>query len=426
LAGLCFCQDFEANVPHLKLGELFEVTADHLYEQFDIVLQEGYEDVKLPLVSVPVFTAGKPYRPREQWQCRNCEYLQDGIDACRNCGTPVQLSPGPKVVDRSVVTEQHEMQQAAVVGMVRELAAEVVRSYTVVAPSYRPVETGDEVSVVTMVRHRWRDSGVQMNTVTDSLSCSLFWQLHNPLHPHGRDLSADNLKSYTCHRLERAWKTLGLDLEEDMGYLITELSPEVAATGTLDSMKQEYAAMCRLNILNVIEMRPKAVLACGAFTRKRWEELFDMTRTDLPAGLTVVKVIREVGSSKKHTIQGTLRWSSGGTASETTVFFVPHPSLSSFKPLRNLVLGMQAAHQIAFDEVLNVSTKEIENMTVTGIVEMNVLHAKGDELYEYVSLKVDGDQRFVLANGILVHNCGQSNNSVGGLVSWAHLTRERR
>lgn len=232
-------------------------------------------------------------------------------------------------------------------------------------------------------------------------------QLHNPLAEEGTGLAAENALAYTCHRLERAWKALGLGATEAHGYLVTELNPTVGATPTVQSTRARYAEMCRRNIRHTIERKPRFVVACGKHTQKGWREFFDGV-VALPAGVEVVSAVTKVGPiNEERTVQGTLSVAAEGETSLITVLFAQHPRHRHHTPFRHLVLALREAHSLATGTALPISHEVVENAGVTGIAsitQVNRSPAVGEAPFTYVQLKVDGDQRFVLGNGILTHS----------------------
>lgn len=229
---------------------------------------------------------------------------------------------------------------------------------------YRPIQVGDDIDVVYM--------------------------LHNPLVEEST-FNAFGNKAFTFKQLEKAWQQCELDPSREQ-VLITELNPSVASTGTLDSRRAEYDAVCQATLTAVLETRPRVVLAFGLYVRQRWQ-------SDA-AKLTLVEDAELFEDRMELTLVD---------GSSVQVLFALHPSCYwGFDTVLDAVIKAHRESIPMSDEALTSMLAEAAKKCWTIIKEVKKIIIKDGQ---YVAIQVDGDQRFVLADGALTHNCHPHTNA---------------
>lgn len=205
--------------------------------------------------------------------------------------------------------------------------------------------------------------------------------------------SPSRSKAPTLMHLEHVMQTLQLPLGLDGGLVITELN------GKINSKLREYDAVCRAQMHLVLqELGVSDIVAFGFYASWRWKnDAVNVTgvshvRHSSVGGVDFVK-LRFTPANQDDV---TPAWR------EVTVWCTRDPCRE-----QNLSHVMSAVGRCyGIDVPLQEETTEGDRtLTSTEVSIMGVDAVDGES--EYVSVEVDGNHRFALANGILTHNCGR-------------------
>jgi hypothetical protein len=236
--------------------------------------------------------------------------------------------------------------------------------------------------------------------------CVCVRQLHNPL-AADTILDAAGEVAFPIRQLERAWTEWGLDMPS-LKVMITEMNPTIAQTSQLDSRLHAYDTVCLATMSAAIDVlrAPKAgaagssstaeaargsLIAFGQHARTRW--MSDYVK--LP-GLT--------GASwRRHDVDYTFQMLDLQFGRDTvTVFFSPDPSAEWM--VDGLMQTIAEAHGVEWTE--KVITQKMEKWNALSCVD-KIKMVDGDN---FTAVEVDGEERFVLADHSLTHNCASVKN----------------
>ena len=227
----------------------------------------------------------------------------------------------------------------------------------------------------------------------DRVKLALF--LHHPLSEVSLMNSA-GVRAQTIDQLRMAVSTFYTGLTERDGVIITELNPIVAATGTMMSLDSSYESLCIETMKLALVTGAKAIVAFGRAARVRWQTL----AARLPGVLEAVTTY-----SDEDRVHSTWLWMSDGQP--VRVVHSPHPCLRH--KLLEVTLAVRAARihlgyshpPLTADEFVGlVGVGRSLSTFMVGLQSVEPVPAA-----TVVAWEVDGDGRFVLANGVLTHNC---------------------
>ena len=237
------------------------------------------------------------------------------------------------------------------------------------------------------------DNAFRPMRANDTARLGLF--LHIPL----TEVSLQNnsgQEALTLTQLHLALSSLtpNRSVDEEDGVFITVLNPIEPTTGEMDSTLPLYDSLCKTSMQLALATGAKALVAFGAPARQRWQWL----ASEVPG---VASAVTNFSAAD----QVTSTWLKMEDGSVVRVVHAPHPCL--VHKLLDVILAIRAARihigenhaPLAEDELTRLAsdTRRFFSDLASVTLEPTVTSCTGWE--------VDGDNRYVLGNGILTHNC---------------------
>ena len=230
----------------------------------------------------------------------------------------------------------------------------------------------------------------------DTARLGLF--LHNPLTEVSLQNSSGR-QTLTITQLRLALASLiPKGVEEKDGVFITELNPIATDSATMDSTLSHYDSLCEATMQLALATGANALVAFGRSACIRWQTL-GRKLLGVTNCVTEFSVADQVVST----------WLDMEDGRQVRVVHSPHPCM--VHKLLEVTLAIRAARihigeahvPLTEDELTRLTMKE-QNATRASYTNLvSVIHEP--TVTTCTGWQVDGDGRFVLANGILTHNC---------------------
>lgn len=194
----------------------------------------------------------------------------------------------------------------------------------------------------------------------------------------------------TLRQLERAWKACLLG-EVDIGrVMLTEIKPLPSETVQMDSQLDRVDVVCRHAMRAALLVRPKHIIALGRNMQRRW--LCDVWQLE---GVQSAVVSHDQDGRTSIAVTFT------GDAEQTymvTVLLAPHPSETT--GFEEVLRAVAVAHAVPIDATL-LTRASCTGSNFCGITDVRKV-AGG----EFMGIEIDSEeQRMLLADGIITHNC---------------------
>jgi hypothetical protein len=210
-------------------------------------------------------------------------------------------------------------------------------------------------------------------------------------------LNAQGQLAFTLTQLKRAWRATKVDQLAEHGIVITELNPIASQTGDVPTEKEEVDAVCASTMQHAIEIGTSVIVAFGDNARQRWKKVGQL----VPGATGVDDMHKDVISFFYQ-------------ARQVTVFTSVHPC--NWSKFDNVVTSIVRAH-LAVDPFSDVVVPDTEKLFATFSFQLCKPVEVTDGPYEIARMKVTGNHRFLLANGVVTHNCIECQANRGGTQS---------
>lgn len=194
-------------------------------------------------------------------------------------------------------------------------------------------------------------------------------------------LGAADCAAYAVRQLETAWESVlgGRAAARAEGIVITELS----------------AAATHASVSAVLATSASVVVAFGEHVAARWLDL------PLPAGWVRTSTsVSGVAVTTLHRPAG-----AADATDAVRVVHAPHPSAPGLvvSNVQQLARAVAVAHRLAAGESGVLSHSDEARVAETGLARIRSVKRVSGR-HRYFGLRVSGDERHVLANGVLTHN----------------------
>jgi hypothetical protein len=226
--------------------------------------------------------------------------------------------------------------------------------------------------------------------------------LHQPL-SQTQHLDASGQMAWTMRRVGWALDALQVDIA---GSWVSQTLPLIGPTGSIQASDSCYDAVCEKIIQVQVASPCRAFIVCGAEGKMRWEKSLAKA---LP-GVEIVSQIHErLGKLEHIRVKGmVLRHG----VKEFAVIFAPHPSAWHHGAFNDLIIAAQLAYLFVGRAVAEADGRWDERAKLVAPITSVV---RIEEAVPFVELSVEpvgepagdeSDRRYLLANGVLTHNCG--------------------
>lgn len=375
-------------LPYMVRGQLFETSPKHLY---DNRVNLGLLDDSRRHVTGYRVPAQQPVAPLDE----------PSVSSTVSRGVP--LTTANQVLGEKVLAAAHKIAHADQVSQVC-MAAIAVGKGMYGAPRYEATidSAVDTVDIVYMVRKQVKERVccVLLLSILTRSGAFVSVQRHNPLGAKLKvDESAPGIKSQTFEQIEKLQGQLGLQVHRGAGILMTDLNPIAADMSQMRSGRREYDEVCTASIEHALSFSSKSILVYGCLARERWLKAIrsgaqDGLFTDVDE--KTVCAVRQVSFSRAvdSMTSSTLR---------TTVFFSPHPCIWQLESVALQAMGQ--AHGIDSAQVELAVQKHPRSTGAAPFTAMSISR-DGVKVTEIeIDAEKESDKRYVLANGMVTHNC---------------------
>jgi hypothetical protein len=249
----------------------------------------------------------------------------------------------------------------------------------------------------------------RVGTVSDAHAIT--WVSHQPLaHTQQQHLNAYGNVAWTMRRMDRALDAIGANIE---GTWVSETLPLIGPTGSVHASEPLYDDVCEQVVRAHFASRAHAFIICGEESIKRWSDTLRKIAQDIDLH-DVCQLADRCGDVGKNVRGSVMR----AGDREFAIILVPHPSARGTDVFRSIARGAACAYTFIGQRVLDESMWEERARLVIPITAVRQVNIAA----QYVLLNVapqkaedvtgtEADHRFLLANGVLTHNCVKSHST---------------
>lgn len=279
---------------------------------------------------------------------------------------------------------------AAKVKGAREVLAQLTVKVTDRSEAGAAASSSSAAAAAPLRRLRFSYPALQSSSLAVESRIDYVYMLHNPLVAESTRNASGKDAADTFLRLEDAWATLGIAADQQH-IAVTEINPMTGPTGQLDSCEEVYDQVCEASIRATLALEPRAVIVFGAYARQRWLEC-DLHSLRWPSG---------------HVVEALQCWSPDAINQQSLRITLANGSIIDVR------FAADPSAQYRFDSVLeavahthNVAFTAMQLKLAATRMFSRFLGIAPAQPGHFIAMQVDSDdQRFVLADGAITHNC---------------------